>query len=464
MGVDEVRLRRDHLAQDVYRHRRLAHRDADERLQGKPLGVAWRKLEDAARLVPDAHQIAALELRLRERDVRGYVGRIARDRRLDLRLALGCRPARRQLARHRTARLARLRRLVHEESEEEEGRGGADAPEEAAHSGESGSGAGRRSRLRAAPLAKRRHRRRIEREEHVRRIELELVPLPRELRRGPLASRVLHLAELLHERISLGGEILRMQRGGRLRRHRGGARTRAGVDEDAGREPDREGDDGGEPVHGGSIHGADPVLGGPPPGHPWAGPRPRRTASASRGSSGTVPRASASIGALTSAAPRGFRSANPMTAPPASRNAAGPNQTTQFAPRSGGRSRTNSPYERPKSARICSWSYPAASLSRTSSFMLRAMVAGESATDRPWHTGQRRRPATSSVRASSCGPASGVPAGWPIGVASPAASNPRRAIPARLVISYLSPSRRAPRWSAGRAGRRTSRRSCRSRR
>src|SRR5882724_6516446 len=79
--------------------------------------------------------------------------------------------------------------------------------------------------------------------------------------------------------------------------------------------------------------------------------------------------------------------AQAITAPPAISPATGPNQTSQFTPRIVGWRRTNSPYERSKYARICSWSYPLASFSRTSAFMLRAMVAGESDTERPWQTG-----------------------------------------------------------------------------
>ena len=54
-----------------------------------------------------------------------------------------------------------------------------------------------------------------------------------------------------------------------------------------------------------------------------------------------------------------------------------------------------------------------ASSSCTWALMLTAIVAGESATDSPWHTGQRSSAATSSVRASSAAPASGVPRGAP---------------------------------------------------
>src|SRR5205085_4282537 len=121
----------------------------------------------------------------------------------------------------------------------------------------------------------------------------------------------------------------------------------AGAENDEAREP-----------FDGSLGVHDRSFGEMPSGQPYASMRTCRTAAASRGSEGSVSRdgSSESRGSGEAAAlDRGDRlRAQAITAPPATRTPAGPNQTSQFTPRMGGSRRTNSPDERAKSARICS--------------------------------------------------------------------------------------------------------------
>jgi hypothetical protein len=76
--------------------------------------------------------------------------------------------------------------------------------------------------------------------------------------------------------------------------------------------------------------------------------------------------------------------------------------------------------------------------------MFTAIVAGESATDSPWQTGQRSRLATSSVRAVSASPESG----WPFGAPTTLAASPLRGFSCAAAAAAERASVSAPSRSA----------------
>ena len=245
--------------------------------------------------------------------------------------------------------------------------------------------------------------------------ELEVVALQRQLLRRPLAARVVELAKLEEERVAFAFEVAASQGAafGRGRLRRAGAAQHAPHEDRAENEARGQDEEGRGPVdRDGAVHGPSGAL---PPGQPYAISRTRRTAAARRSSSGRVSRPGRARGEAEApwrgggtakgqghdrAAQPGDRRGGPATRA-SSRRAAGA---------AGGRTRRRSARSRPAPGLPCS---PRATRPRTSAFMFWAMVAGESATDRPWQTGQRKRLAMSSVRASSAAPSRGAPLGGP---------------------------------------------------
>src|SRR5207248_6330511 len=174
-------------------------------------------LEHSGRLVPDSHPVLTSDVKAGKREARIDVVWIARERGLELCFftlrccAVGGPAGHRSIAGDRATGFARPGRLVHENAEEHDTRRAADAPEEAARAraaiGERGCCAcrGRGSTLlghrRTSPL--------LEREQRLRRLQLQRVSLAGELLRISFAGRILALPQLPQKHFALASEIAR---------------------------------------------------------------------------------------------------------------------------------------------------------------------------------------------------------------------------------------------------------------
>src|SRR5439155_3531387 len=119
------------------------------------------------------------------------------------------------IASDRPAGLAGLGRLVDEETEEQHAGGAPDAPEEPAETRAAASDVGHRLQAGGPTSCAFLFWRcfLLEREQGLRRLQLELVALPRKLLGSPLAGGILELTELAEQHLSLSRQIARLQGG-----------------------------------------------------------------------------------------------------------------------------------------------------------------------------------------------------------------------------------------------------------